>query len=64
VLEEIRWMTLISFYPNMAVIFLAADNNTGMYNIHYSIEHIAFSAENTLSTTTVILTFKNLASYV
>jgi hypothetical protein len=27
----------------------------GMYIIHYSIEHIAFSAEYTLSTTTVIL---------
>jgi hypothetical protein len=26
-----------------------------MYNIHYSIEHIAFSAEYTLSTTIVIL---------
>jgi hypothetical protein len=28
---------------------------TGIYIIHYSIEHIAFSAEYTLSTTVVIL---------
>jgi len=27
----------------------------GMYIIHYSIEHIAFSSEYTLSTTIVIL---------
>jgi hypothetical protein len=34
---------------------IAADNNTGMYIIHYSIEHIAFPTECTLSTTIVIL---------
>jgi len=34
---------------------IATDNNTGMYIIHYSIEHIAFSAEYILSTTKVIL---------
>ena len=34
---------------------IAADNNTCTYIIHYSIEHIAFSAEYTLSTTIVIL---------
>ena len=34
---------------------IAADNNTGMYIINYSIEHIAFSAEYALSTTIVIL---------
>jgi hypothetical protein len=34
---------------------IAADNNKGMYFIHYSIERIAFSAEYTLSTTIVIL---------
>jgi hypothetical protein len=34
---------------------ITADNNTGMYIIHYSIEHIAFSAGYTLSKTIVIL---------
>jgi hypothetical protein len=43
--------TLIS--ANFSTI--AADNNTGVYIIHYSIEHIAFSAKYASSTTTVIL---------
>ena len=34
---------------------ITADNNTGMYIIHYSIEQFAFSAEYTLSTKIVIL---------
>jgi len=34
---------------------IATDNNTAMYIIHYSIEHIVFSTEYTLSTTIVIL---------
>ena len=34
---------------------IAADNSMGTYIIHYSIEHIAFSAEYTLSTRIVIL---------
>ena len=43
--------TQISSNPSM----IAADNNTDMYIIYYSIEHTTFSAEYTLSTTTVIL---------
>ena len=35
---------------------IATDKNKGMYVIDYSIEHIALSAECTLSTTIVILT--------
>jgi hypothetical protein len=34
---------------------IVTDNNTGMYIIHYSVEHIEFFAEYTLSTTIVIL---------
>jgi hypothetical protein len=33
----------------------ATDNNTGMYIIHYSIKHMAFSAECTLSTTVILI---------
>ena len=36
---------------------IATDNNAGMYIIHYSIEHTEFSAEYTISTRIVILTF-------
>ena len=34
---------------------IVTDNNMGTYIIHYSIQHIAFSAKCTLSTTIVIL---------
>jgi hypothetical protein len=34
---------------------IATANNTGMYIIYYSIEHIAFSAKYTLSTSILIL---------
>ena len=42
-------------HSNQFQLFHDSNNNTGMYIIHYSIEHIAFSAEYTLSTTIVIL---------
>ena len=42
-------------HSNQFQLFHDSNNNTGMYIIHYSIEHIAFSAEYTLSTIIVIL---------
>jgi hypothetical protein len=42
-------------HSNQFQLFHDSNNNTGMYIIHYSIEHIAFSAEYILSTTIVIL---------
>jgi len=35
--------------------YIVTENNTRMNIIHHSIEHTAFSAEYTLSTTSVIL---------
>jgi hypothetical protein len=44
-------------HSNQFQIFrdIATDNNMGMYIIHYSIEHIAFSTEYTLSTIVILI---------
>jgi len=53
-LQSLFYLT-IALHVSVIIIKIATDNITGMYIIHYSIEHIAFSAEYILSTTIAIL---------